>query len=91
MGNISVTTVSRSGMECLFELAPIGPRDVLARCGEAASGNWWGAEECLRVDKQGRVVLVDPDIYFEVRYVVCTWTRACYYGTAAAAAMDGTL
>lgn len=54
-------------MDCLFELAPIGPDDLLARCGEGASGNWWGDEECLRVDEQGRVVLVDPGIYFEVQ------------------------
>lgn len=54
--------------EYLFELAPLGPEDLLARCREGP-GNWWGdAEECLRVDERGRVVLVDPEMYYEVRW-----------------------
>ena len=53
--------------EYLFELAPLGPEDLLSRCGEGP-GNWWGDvdEDCLRVDERGRVVLVDPDVYYEV-------------------------
>ena len=45
--------------EYLFELAPLGPEDLLSRCGEGP-GNWWGDvdEDCLRVDERGRVVLV---------------------------------
>ena len=53
--------------EYLFELAPLGPEDLLSRCGEGP-GNWWGDvdEDCLRVDERGRVVLVDTDVYYEV-------------------------
>lgn len=74
----AVATTSRRGgddgavreeseQEYLFELAPLGPRDLLARCNEGP-GNWWGEvdEDCLRVDESGRVVLVDPDLYYEV-------------------------
>lgn len=53
--------------EYLFELAPLGPEDLLSLCGEGP-GNWWGEvdEDCLRVDERGHVVLVDPDVYYEV-------------------------
>lgn len=52
--------------EYLFELAPLGPGDLLARCREGP-GNWWGeGSEDLRVDATGRVVLVDPEMYYEV-------------------------
>lgn len=53
--------------EYLFELAPLGPTDLLSQCQEGP-GNWWGDvdEDCLRVDDGGRVVLVDPEIYYEV-------------------------
>lgn len=56
-----------SEQEYLFELAPLGPQDLLARC-EEGPGNWWGEvdEDCLRVDESGRVVLVDPALYYEV-------------------------
>lgn len=52
----------------LFELAPLGTEDILARCQEGP-GNWWGDfdDVCLRVDDRGRVVLMDPEIYFEVK------------------------
>lgn len=52
----------------LFELAPLGTEDILARCQEGP-GNWWGDfdDDCLRVDDRGRVVLMDPEIYFEVK------------------------
>lgn len=58
--------------EYLFELAPLGPADLLSRCREGP-GNWWGEgnEEDLRVDAKGRVVLVDPEMYFEVRGRQC--------------------
>lgn len=53
--------------EYLFELAPLGPGDLLSRCREGP-GNWWGeGNEDLRVDAKGRVVLVDPEMYYEVR------------------------
>ncbi len=52
--------------EYLFELAPLGPGDLLPRCREGP-GNWWGeGNEDLRVDAKGQVVLVDPEIYYEV-------------------------
>lgn len=52
--------------EYLFELAPLGPGDLLSRCREGP-GNWWGeGNEELRVDARGRVVLVDPEMYYEV-------------------------
>ena len=52
--------------EYLFELAPLGPGNLLSRCREGP-GNWWGeGNEDLRVDARGRVVLVDPEMYYEV-------------------------
>lgn len=54
-------------VESLFELAPLGPGDLLSQCRcREGPGNWWGGEDCLRVDEQGCVVLMDPDVYFEV-------------------------
>ncbi|CAM9252402.1 unnamed protein product [Scytosiphon promiscuus] len=61
--------------EYLFELAPLGPEDLLSRCREGP-GNWWGdAEECLRVDERGRVVLVDPEMYYEHHYTQRNYIR----------------
>lgn len=58
--------MSSEGGEYLFELAPLGPGDLLSRCREGP-GNWWGeGNEDLRVDARGRVVLVDPEMYYEV-------------------------
>lgn len=51
--------------ECLFELTSLGPVDLLYQCREG-SGNWWGDEDCVRVDEQGRVVLVDSNAYYKV-------------------------
>lgn len=61
------TATQQQQAEYLFELAPLGPGDLLSRCREGP-GNWWGeGTEDLRVDAKGRVVLVDPEIYYEVR------------------------
>lgn len=62
----STNEVLHHNNEYLFELSSLGPADILARCKESP-GNWWGDEDSLRVDEQGRVVLVDANIYFEVR------------------------
>ncbi|CAN0180653.1 unnamed protein product, partial [Ectocarpus sp. 4 AP-2014] len=62
-------------VEYLFELAPLGPEGLLARCREG-TGNWWGdAEECLRMDESGRVVLVDSEMYYEHHYVQRNYLR----------------
>lgn len=64
---ITAATKKQDTQQYLFELAPLGPQDLLARCREGA-GNWWGDmdEYCLRVDERGTVVLVDPEMYYEV-------------------------
>lgn len=60
------SAMQQQQQEYLFELAPLGPGDLLSRCREGP-GNWWGeGNEDLRVDAKGRVVLVDPEMYYEV-------------------------
>ncbi|CAM9861622.1 unnamed protein product, partial [Pylaiella littoralis] len=62
------SAMQQQQQEYLFELAPLGPGDLLSRCREGP-GNWWGeGNEDLRVDAKGRVVLVDPEMYYEHHY-----------------------
>ena len=70
--------------EYLFELAPLGTEDLLARCREGP-GNWWGDvdDDSLRVDDRGRVVLVDPEMYFEVKRIWGVEKKArCKYSSS---------
>lgn len=69
----SETTVRRHD-EFFFEVASLGPGDLLSRCREGP-GNWWGEEECLRVDEQGHVVLMDSTVYFQVRVLLFEYDR----------------
>ncbi|CAM9200576.1 unnamed protein product, partial [Discosporangium mesarthrocarpum] len=56
-------------LQCLFELAPIGPEDLPARCGDEGIGSWWTKDNGgPRMDSQGRVVLADPGLYFQYFY-----------------------
>lgn len=73
-GELAAAADSNASIEegdYLFELAPLGTEDILTRCQEGP-GNWWGDfdDVCLKVDDKGRVVLMDPEIYFEVNRVL---------------------
>eukprot|EP00752_Nemacystus_decipiens_P018330 g16445.t1 len=57
---------------------PAGPTPTVpgAVKPEEGPGNWWGeGNEDLRVDARGRVVLVDPEMYYEHHYEQRTYIR----------------
>lgn len=72
--------------EFFFEVASLGPGDLLSRCREGP-GNWWGEEECLRVDEQGHVVLMDSTVYFQVRVLLFEYDRHLLIGLSRGSTM----